>query len=136
MTAEYAHSEWIRALDAFREAQLLLANGGSDGAASRAYYSVFHAVAALFALDDRTFTKHSALEAAVHRDLVKAGKWSSSLGRDFSFCVDLRSVGDYGREVRVEAGQASEAIASAHRILTAVREALPATYPSVPGAEN
>ena len=68
-------------MDALRDANLLLANGGLDSAASRAYYAAFHAVTALFGLEGRTFAKHSALEAAVHRDLVKTGKWASDLGR-------------------------------------------------------
>ena len=103
MTTDYPRSEWDRAVDALRDAHLLLfANEGFDSAASRAYYAAFHAVSALFALERRTFTKHSALEAAVHRDLVKAGRWSSDLGRDFSFCVDVRGVGDYGSKIRDE----------------------------------
>lgn len=133
MKADYARTEWDRATDALRDADLLLANGGFDGAASRAYYAAFHAVTALFALDGRIFTKHSALEAAVHRDLVKDGKWPSELGRDFSFCVELRGVGDYGTEVRVDPKQAADAIGSARRILVAVRDALPVNFPPVPG---
>lgn len=96
MTAELARTEWDRARDAFRDAELLLANGGFDGAASRAYYAAFQAVTALFALEGRTFTKHAALESAIHRDLVKAGKWRADLGRDYSFCLELRNVSDYG----------------------------------------
>lgn len=69
--------EWDRALEAFRSARLLVAHGGFDSAASRSYYAAFHAVTALFAVEDRAFTKHSALEAAVHRDLVKAGSQSA-----------------------------------------------------------
>ena len=133
MKSDYPRTEWDRAIDALRDADLLLANGGFDGAASRAYYAAFHAVTALFALDGRVFTKHAALEAAVHRDLVKDGKWPSELGRDFSFCVELRGVGDYGTEVRVDAKQATDAIASARRILVAVRDALPVDFPPVLG---
>ena len=132
MTTDYARTEWDRAMDAFRDAQLLLANGGFDGAASRAYYAAFHAVTALFALGGRTFTKHSAVEAAVHRDLVKAGEWSGDLGRDFSFCVELRGLGDYGTEVRVDAKQAADAVASAGRILATVRDALPMNFAPAP----
>lgn len=134
MTADYRRTEWDRAVDALRDAHLLLANGGFDGAASRAYYAAFHAVTALFALEGRMFAKHSALEAAVHRDLVKAGRWSADLGRDFSFCVELRGVGDYGTDVRVDAKQATDTIVSARRILVAVRNALPMNFPPVPGA--
>jgi hypothetical protein len=36
-----------------------------------AYHAVFHAVSALFALQGKTFTMHRALEASVHRDLVR-----------------------------------------------------------------
>ena len=82
MTTDYARTEWDRALEAFQAATLLLAHQAFDSAASRAYYAVFHAASALFALEGRTLTKHSALEAAVHRDLVKEGRWSADLGRD------------------------------------------------------
>lgn len=108
MTADYARTEWDRALEAFRAATLLLAHGGFDSAASRAYYAVVHATSALFALEGRTFSKHSALEAAVHRDLVKAGRWLADLGRDYSFCPDVRGFGDDGSEVRVDALQAAQ----------------------------
>ncbi len=134
MTADYPRTEWDRAVDALRDADLLLANGGFDGAVSRAYYAAFHAVSALFAIEGIMFTKHAAVEAAVHRDLVKAGRWPADLGRDFSFCVELRGVGDYGADVRVDAKQATDAIASARRILVGVRNALPVTFPSVSGA--
>ena len=134
MTADYLRTEWDRAVDALRDAHLPLANGGFDSAASRAYYAAFHAVTALFALEGRVFAKHSALEAAVHRDLVKAGRWSADLGRDFSFCAELRGLGDYGTEVRVDAKQGSDAIASALRILVAVQDALPVSFPPVPHA--
>lgn len=134
MTGELPRTEWDRARDAIRDAQLLLANNGFDSAASRAYYAVFHALTALFALEGRTFAKHSALEAAVHRDLVKTGTWPTELGRDFTFCLDLRSVSDYGTEVRVDANQAADAIAAAHRILLAVQDALPVNFPPAPEA--
>jgi uncharacterized protein (UPF0332 family) len=132
MTAEYARTEWERALEALAAATLLLAHGGFDSAASRAYYAVFHAASALFALDGRTFTKHSALEAAVHRDLVKAGRWPADLGRDYSFCVNVRGVGDYGDEVRVDAIQAQEATAAARRILVAISGVMPKEFARLP----
>jgi uncharacterized protein (UPF0332 family) len=90
VTPEYGRTKWDRAIDALRDAEILLANGGFDGAVSRAYYAAFHAVTALFALEGRVFIKHAAVQAAVHRDLVKAGRWPADLGRAFSFCVDLR----------------------------------------------
>jgi uncharacterized protein len=131
VTAEYGRAEWNRATDTLRGAELLLANGDFDGAASRVYYATYHAVTALFAMEGRVFTKHAALQAAVHRDLVKTKRWPVALGKDFNFCVDLRGLGDYGTDVRVSAGQAADAIASARRILEAVRDCLPSDFAPV-----
>lgn len=44
-----------------------------DSAASRAYYAAFYAMSARFALEGKSFRKHSGVEAAVHRELVKTG---------------------------------------------------------------
>lgn len=95
-----------------------------DGAASRAYYSAFNAVSALFAARGRTFVKHKAVETAVHRDLVLAGVWPRELGADYSFLHRLRDAGDYGGETHVSEESAGEAIAAAGRILDAVRALL------------
>jgi len=46
--------------------------------------------------------------------------------------MSLRSVGDYGAEVRIDANQAAQSVASARRILDAVGSALPAHFPPVP----
>lgn len=74
-----AREFWRRAVDA-----IALAKAGveisPDGAANRAYYAVFHAASALFAMEDRFFTRHSALESAIHRDLVHTGRWPKELG--------------------------------------------------------
>ncbi len=80
---------WARAIRALKTAALLVDND-PDAAASRAYYAAFYAVSALFALEGRTFTKHTAVEAAVHRDLVKPGRWPIELGRAFSELVASR----------------------------------------------
>jgi uncharacterized protein (UPF0332 family) len=119
----FAVSEWERAglsLDSARK----LEDADPDSSASRAYYAAFHAVTALFALRDRDFTKHSALRAAVHRDLVKEGEWPAELGKDFDFLMDLRETGDYGGLTRVSSDDARSAVEAAQRILDAVRPSI------------
>ena len=100
----------------------------ADAAASRAYYAAFYAVSAHFALQDRTFKKHTTLEAAVHRDLVRAGLWPKDLGEGFSRLVKLRYKGDYDTTERVVAADADRAIQIASRILKAVADANPAAF--------
>jgi len=124
MTA-YASELWQRALQALSTARTIAATD-PDAAASRAYYAAFFAVSALFAEEGRDFTKHSALEAAVHRDLVKQGRWQAELGADYRWLSELRTTGDYGGLEHVEAPAAQQAVDKASRILDAVLEACPA----------
>ena len=93
-----------------------------DAAASRAYYAAFYAVSALFALDEKSFTKHSAVEAAVHRELVRAGKWPADEGATYSRLFHRRSRADYGAERHVSSEGAEDSIAGAERILRLVAD--------------
>ena len=123
MNAEAA-SLWDRALKAFSSAEALVGTD-PDGAASRAYYSAFYAASALFALEGKTFTKHTALAAAVHRDLVRTGRWPPELGEAFSWLLRTRQTGDYGQDLRVKPEEARVAAEKASLILEAVRKAMP-----------
>jgi uncharacterized protein (UPF0332 family) len=117
---EEASDLWSRATRSLESARLLAA-ADPDGCASRAYYAAFYAVSALFALRGRTFRKHSALEAAVHRDLVRGEQWPAAIGADFTALQALRTTGDYGGKLHVRERDAAEAVAAAGRVLEAVR---------------
>lgn len=97
----------------------------ANAAASRAYYAVFYAVSAVFALEGKAFRRHSALEAAVHRDLVRSGRWPARLGEGYSQLLKTRSVSDYGPGQNVSREDAEKAIAAAAEILRAVADAHP-----------
>jgi uncharacterized protein (UPF0332 family) len=92
-----------------------------DSACSRAYYAAFHAVTALFALRNQTFTKHSALRSALHRDLVHPGQWPEELGEAFEYLVELRETGDYGGIISVSENDAKKAVEKATQVLEKVR---------------
>jgi len=119
---------WSRARQALRTAKTLV-HADPDAAASRAYYAAFYAVSALFALEERTFTKHSALRTALHRDLIKAGRWLVERGEDYSLLLKLRDTGDYGGGLHVSSEEATDAIEAAHRILDAVQDTSPEPFP-------
>ena len=118
---------WSRAAQALRTAKDILPID-SDAAASRAYYAAFYAVSAFFAIQGTTFSKHSALEAAVHRNLVKAGHWPSQPGADYTFPRRLRTTGDYGGAIHVSSEDAVEALQVARRILQTVHQAHPEVF--------
>ena len=118
---------WERALDGIRAAKALL-SVSPDAAASRAYYAAFFAVSALFAREGRTFRKHRAVEATVHRDLVRPGKWKPELGKAYTRLVRLREIGDYGGGRHVEHDEAMEAVEDAQRLIEAIRNMHPSEF--------
>jgi uncharacterized protein (UPF0332 family) len=117
---KFAETEWVRARQALSSANKLVADD-PDSAASRAYYAAFHALRALFALKEKTFTKHSAIRSALHKDLIKAGKLDQELGKNYDYLMDLREAGDYGgvRLLTVEA--ATLAVRKASEFLDAIK---------------
>ena len=118
---ELADGFWNRAKKALVVARSILPLD-PDTAASRAYYSALYAVSAHFALRGPTFKKHSAIEVAVHRDLVKAGIWPTELGAKYSMLTELRGTGDYGILDHVSDDEARDAVQAAADILRAVAD--------------
>lgn len=94
-------------------------------AGSRAYYAAFYAVSALFALEGETFKKHSAVEAAVHRDLARTGRWSKELATDFSDLARMRTTVDYDYLAEPTREEVERAVIQAERIIVAVRAERP-----------
>lgn len=111
---------WNRAKRALKTAKLEVAED-PDRAASTAYYAAFYAVSALFSLDQVSYHKHTALKAAIHRDLVNKALFPPNLGEAYDDLFRARTVGDYGGENHVAVEDARTAIDSAGRILEAVR---------------
>ncbi len=122
-----ANDFWSRALDALRVARNDI-EISPDAAASRAYYAAFYAASAYFILQGKDFAKHSGVEAAVHRELVKTGVWPADLGRGYSRLVQLRTRGDYGGGRHVSESEADEAIRIAHNVVRAVAASSQGTF--------
>ena len=115
---------WVRACKSLHAAEILSIED-PDSSASRAYYAVFHGVTALFLLQKREFTKHSGVEAAVHKYLVKTAVWSEELGKDYSWLSNLRSTGDYGGTIHVTPDEAKIAVEKAKKILFEIQRSYP-----------
>ncbi len=122
-----ARHYWQKALKSFSTAGLIL-KADPDSATSRAYYSAFYAVSALFELEGKSFSKHSAVEGAVHRELVKNWGWPAEIGKDFSKLREQRETADYGVVNAPSEEDATLAVERARRILTAIQEKNPDTF--------
>ena len=120
----FAQVEWDRAVRALASARNL-AETDPDSAASRAYYAAFHALTALFALRGQTYTRHSAIRSALHRELVRTGLMAESVGRDYDFLMDMRETGDYGGLALVTPASAATAVRKAESFLAAIAKMCP-----------
>ena len=117
----YPRDLWERACKTYLTACRELALD-PDTSASCAYYAAFYAVSALLALEGKEFTRHSAVESAVHRDLVKPGIWPIELGSAYSRLSEARYTADYGANRHVSAEDARDAVLAAERILRTVSQ--------------
>jgi uncharacterized protein (UPF0332 family) len=121
---EFIRSQWMKAMRSLAAAEATL-NTDPDSAASRAYYAAFHGVTAVLASRGMEFTKHTAVRAALHRDLIQSGALSVDLGRDYDFVLDLRETADYGGVAEASLTSATKAIEKARTILAALQPLLP-----------
>jgi len=121
---DFIRSQWTKAARSLAAAQAILATD-PDSSASRAYYAAFHGVTAVLAGRGMEFTKHTAVRAALHRDLIQAELLPAELGRDYDFLLDLRETADYGGVAEASLASATKAIEKARAILAAIEPLLP-----------
>jgi uncharacterized protein (UPF0332 family) len=109
---------------ALASAKLLLGDGDTDGASSRAYYAMFDAaIAALTHVSGNRETRtksHSGLIAAVGEKLVQTGRLSPEFGRMLNQVHELRLAADYLGDP-VPAKDASWAVSQSDAFVAAIR---------------
>lgn len=81
-------------------------------------------------MEGKTFKRHSAVEGAVHNDLVRTGRWPVDLGKAYSFLRETRTTGDYGGDLHVSEEDALKALNFAQCILKAVHNERPEIFPA------
>jgi uncharacterized protein (UPF0332 family) len=99
-------------------------DGLVESAASRAYYSTFHAIQALLRSIDQTYSKHSGAIAAFHREFVKTGIFPREFGRALTRMIKHREIGDYSYIMELDPDQVREDIQNAKEILNSIRQYL------------
>ena len=116
----------IKAHQALRSAQGLIALNDADGACNRAYYAMFDAArAALLGKLGRTeadFAKtHRGLINAFSEHLVKDGTLSKDLGRSLKRAEEMRRLADYDGD-SIELADAVTMVADAKSFIAAIEK--------------
>lgn len=118
-----------KAEESLAAARLLLNEGYADYAASRAYYTMFYVAEALLEGENLSFSKHSAVIAALGQHFARTGKIPGSLHRYIIEAQELRNAGDYGGLHAVTQEKAQEAIDHGQEFLEAAKKLIIAGTP-------
>ena len=116
-----------------RKAEEKLAAGRNDwdqgfygDAASRAYYAVYHAICAVLAERELSFTSHGQTLGAFNREFVQSGLFPPDTFRKIQRLFEDRQLGDYDWERSLDRDEAEADLNDARRIITACRNYLEA----------
>ena len=112
---EQAHSS-------FSSAELLLEAGAYKDAANRSYYSIFHAMRALLALDCFDSKKHSGIISEFRKRYVKTGLIPVENSSIIKSSFDVRNSSDYDDFYVISKSDAAEQIINAKTFIFAVEE--------------
>lgn len=112
-----------KARNDLEEARLLLREGHSDGAVSRAYYAMFNAAQAALLSRGNARSKHRGVLAAFSLHFVLSGQVAKELHQALEAAYEKRLLADYSPE-SVPKEQADAVIRDAEAMLQAVEELL------------
>lgn len=79
----------------FEEAEALFNINKYKGASNRAYYSIFHVIKAILALEQADFKKHSSVIAYFNKEYVSKNIFSRELGKRVNEARFFREKSDY-----------------------------------------
>ena len=84
-----------QAKENLEEAIALLDINKFKGASNRAYYSIFHAIKAILALEETDFKKHSSVIAYFNKNYINTEIFPKELGKRVSTARFFREKSDY-----------------------------------------
>lgn len=122
---ELSAHRFHRAAEELTTAQLLLSNGMfrssiNRSSINRSYYSIFHAIRAVNALDGFDSSKHSGVISHFNQEYVKTGLIPKEASKVIRHASELREQADYEDFYLATEEEAKETLEGAQRFLSAV----------------
>lgn len=111
-----------KAHDTFEEIELLCQGKKWNGAANRVYYSVFHAVNALFIYDGIQVNRHKASHALFSKYYIKTGKLPPNFGRLYNNLQTLREKSDYNCFYKITEQDVLDSVEQARQFIEVVEQ--------------
>ena len=114
--------ELERAHETFEEIEVMRQASKWNGAANRIYYSVFHAVNALFIFDGLRSVRHKGSHALFSQYYVKTGKLPKDYGQFYNNLQTLREKSDYNCFYDVDEQDVVDGMGKASKFIKAIEE--------------
>lgn len=96
-------------------------SGRLRAANNRAYYSIYHAITAVLAMEEVAFKRHKDTVAYFNKEYVKTEKFSRQLGRAISRAEEIRHASDYDEFYLASKIDTEKQIETAETLLKAVK---------------
>jgi uncharacterized protein (UPF0332 family) len=111
-----------KSFDDLDTAQIVFNAGKYDASANRAYYSVYHAIRAVLALDDIERKKHSGNISYFREHYIATNIFDKMYSEIIKFLETLRNEADYDDMKSINAEDARDAIEKAKSFYSAVKD--------------
>ena len=111
-----------KAQECYNDAVATFESGSFNTAANRIYYSIFHAMRAVLALDGFDSKKHSGIISAFRQKYIKTGFFDVKFSEMIELGFKLRGKSDYDDFYVISKAEVSEQIDDSKLFLTAVEK--------------
>lgn len=95
-------------------------NNNFRSSINRSYYSIFHAIRAVNALDGFDSSKHSGVISHFNQEYVKTGVFEKSISKVIRYASALREQADYEDFYTATQEEAAESFAQALQFVSAI----------------
>ena len=121
-TVNVAKFRLERAKQDLEDAKLCYENNRFLVANNRAYYSIFHAIRAVLALEKIDFKRHKDVIAYFNQYFVKTEKFPRKIGKKITQAKTIREDSDYDDEFNADAEKTKQQMETASELIKLVEE--------------
>lgn len=120
VSIELAMHRIEQAKNELNDAKLLYDNKSYLSANNRAYYSIFHSIRAVLALEPIDFKKHKAVLSYFNKNYIHTGIFPKDIGRRVVDASRVREDSDYDDEFIVEPETTEKQINTAEELISLI----------------
>ena len=122
ISMELANHRLEQAKEDLKASQILYKGKLYKSANSRAYYSIFHSIRSILALEPIDFKRHKDVIAYFNKNYVHTNIFPTSIGRKISNASKLREDSDYDDEFVVDMNDTLAQIETAEELIKLVEK--------------